>query len=208
MIKAHGLLDVMAIQKFAPPISTALPPRAFASTTSLSPSPCVRPAAPLFSRVASPHNTAYTTGSREGNTGPDAASYLQDEICYTDILSEHGWTCGLSGKWHLGNSTLPQHGFSHWFAHEKGGGPYNDATLVRNGELVTVPGYVTTAITDDALAFIDNNDDNPFYLSVHYTAPHSPWTGHPQDIVDSYDDCPFESCPQEDPHPWAGGLER
>ena len=137
--------------------------------------------------VCSPSRASFLTGRipsqhgvhdwiREGNTGPDAASYLQDEICYTDILSEHGWTCGLSGKWHLGNSTLPQHGFSHWFAHEKGGGPYNDATLVRNGELVTVPGYVTTAITDDALTFIDNhaNDDNPFYLSVHYTAPTAP----------------------------------
>ena len=43
----------------------------------------------------------------------------------------------------------------------------------------------------------------PFYLSVHYTAPHSPWTGHPQDIVDSYDDCPFETCPQEPHHPEA-----
>ena len=140
-----------------------------------------------------------------GNTGPDAVAYLQDEICYTDVLAEHGWTCGLSGKWHLGNSTLPQHGFSHWFAHEKGGGPYNNALLVRNGELVEVPGYVTTAITDDALNFIDTHaeDDNPFYLSIHYTAPHAPWTGHPQDIVDSYDDCPFESCLQEDFHPGA-----
>ena len=45
-----------------------------------------------------------------------------------------------------------------------------------------------------------------FYLSVHYTAPHSPWTGHPQAIVDSYDDCPFASCPQEEPHPWANWL--
>ena len=45
--------------------------------------------------------------------------------------------------------------------------------------------------------------DSPFYLSVHYMAPHSPWTGHPQDIVDSYDDCPFDSCPQEERHPWA-----
>jgi arylsulfatase A-like enzyme len=41
---------------------------------------------------------------------------------------------------------------------------------------------------------------------VHYTAPHSPWTGHPQEIVDSYADCPFESCPQEERHPWATGL--
>jgi len=41
---------------------------------------------------------------------------------------------------------------------------------------------------------------------VHYTAPHSPWTGHPADIVASYDDCPFSSCPQEPRHPWATEL--
>ena len=147
---------------------------------------------------------------RGGNVGEDAASYLEGETAYTDVLAAHGWRCGLSGKWHLGNSTLPQHGFSHWFTHQFGGGPYNDAPMVRNGVPVTEPGYVTNVITDDALAFIDRhaNQDEPFYLGVHYTAPHSPWTGHPQDIVDSYDDCPFDSCPQEPIHPWAGGLTR
>ncbi len=145
---------------------------------------------------------------RGGNVGDGAASYLEGETAYTDVLAAHGWRCGLSGKWHLGNSTLPQHGFSHWFTHQFGGGPYNDAPMVRNGVPVTEPGYVTNVITEDALAFIDRhaNQETPFYLGVHYTAPHSPWTGHPQDIVDSYDDCPFESCPQEPVHPWAGGL--
>ena len=79
--------------------------------------------------------------------------------------------------------------------------------MIRDGELITEPGYVTTAITDDALAFIDRHADGdaPFYLGVHYTAPHSPWTGHPQEIVDSYDNCAFDSCPQEAIHPWAVG---
>jgi len=145
---------------------------------------------------------------RGGNIGPDAAEYLRDEVCYTDVLAAHGWTCGLSGKWHLGASQRPQHGFSHWYAHQQGWGPYNDAPMVRDGALVNEPGYITDRITDDALAFIDAHarDEQPFYLSVHYTAPHSPWVGHPQEIVDSYDACPFSSCPQEPRHPWAGEL--
>jgi choline-sulfatase len=145
---------------------------------------------------------------RGGNVGPDAAEYLRDEVCYTDVMAAHGWTCGLSGKWHLGASQLQQHGFSHWYVHQSGGGRYNDAPMVRNGELIDEPGYVTDRITDDALAFLEAHarDEAPFYLSVHYTAPHSPWTGHPQDIVDSYDDCPFVSCPQEPRHPWALSL--
>lgn len=145
---------------------------------------------------------------RAGNTGDHAASYLEGELAYTDILAAHGWRCGISGKWHLGNSTLRQHGFIHWFTHQFGGGPYNNAPMVRDGLPVTEPGYVTNVITDDALSFIDNhaNQEDPFYLSVHYTAPHSPWTGHPPDIVELYNDCPFESCPQEPIHPWAGSL--
>ncbi len=159
----------------------------------------------LTGRIASQHGVH--DWIRGGNVGSDAASYLEGEVAYTDVLAEHGWTCGLSGKWHLGNSQLAQHGFSHWFVHQQGGGPYNDAPMVRNGELVDEPGYVTQVITDDALEFLEHHgcDPNPFYLSVHYTAPHSPWTGHPQEIVDSYDDCAFESCPQEPIHSWAVG---
>ena len=148
---------------------------------------------------------------REGNVGPEAIRYLEGETCTTDLLARHGWTCGLSGKWHLGDSQIPQHGFSDWFVHQRGGGPYNDAPMVRNGQLVDEPGYVTDVITDEALRLLDRYADAaasgaPFYLSVHYTAPHSPWTGHPQAIVDSYEDCPFDSCPQEPIHPWAISL--
>jgi len=158
----------------------------------------------LTGRISSQHGV-HDFISSPANHGPDAKSFLDDEICYTDVLSEHGWTCGLSGKWHLGHSALAQHGFSHWFAHPNGAGQYNDHIMIRDGVEAVAPGYVTNAITDDALAFIDAHaaDNSPFYLSVHYTAPHSPWNGHPQDIVASYDDCPFDSCPQEEKHPWA-----
>jgi arylsulfatase A-like enzyme len=161
----------------------------------------------LTGRISSQHGVH--DWIREGNSGPTAASYLEGEVAYTDVLAAHGWHCGLSGKWHLGNSQLTQHGFSHWFVHDRGGGSYLDAPMVRDGKLVTVPGYVTHAITDDALEFLDAQQDGaePFYLGVHYTAPHSPWTGHPQEIVDSYDDCAFASCPQEPIHPWAKGHQ-
>lgn len=169
--------------------------------------------------VCSPSRATFLTGRipsqhgvhdwiREGNTGERAARYIENELCYTDVLAANGWTCGISGKWHLGASQLVQHGFDHWYVHQRGGGPYYDAPMVRDGELIVESGYVTDAITDDALDFISAHavDEAPFYLSVHYTAPHSPWEYHPREIVDSYDDCPFESCPQEPRHPWATSL--
>jgi arylsulfatase A-like enzyme len=144
------------------------------------------------------------------NVGPDARPLLAGQVAYTDVMAAHGYRCGLSGKWHLGDSLRPQHSFDFWFVHQRGGGPYNDAPMVRDGRLTTEPGYVTDVITDEALRFLDRHyaarPDQPFYLGVHYTAPHSPWTGHPQALVDSYADCPFASCPQEPRHPWAGDL--
>ena len=67
-------------------------------------------------------------------------------------------------------------------------------------------GYITDIITDEAISFIDRekNKKQPFYLSVHYTAPHSPWIDcHPKKYTDLYEDCPFETCPQGETHPWA-----
>ena len=171
------------------------------------------------SPVCSPARASLLTGTipsahgvhdwiRDRNMPPDAVSYLEGQRTCTEVLAAHGYRLGLSGKWHLGDSLTPQAGFSHWFVHQQGGGPYHDAPMVRDGRAVTEPGYVTDVITDDALRFIDRASDAPFYLGVHYTAPHSPWEGHPQDIVDSYDDCPFRSCPQEPMHPWATSLTR
>jgi len=143
---------------------------------------------------------------REGNVGDDAVEYLAGQTAYTEVLAGNGYTCDMSGKWHLGDSVHPQKGFSHWYVHQCGGGRYYDAPMIRDGVCIDEPGYVTDNITDDALACLDDRagDDSPFYLSVHYTAPHAPWIdSHPERIVASYDDCPFESCPQEPKHPWA-----
>ncbi|MCD6362229.1 MAG: sulfatase-like hydrolase/transferase, partial [Armatimonadetes bacterium] len=169
--------------------------------------------------VCSPSRATYLTGRIPSQHGihewipvneqnPDDRDRLADEVAYTDVMAQHGYTCGLSGKWHMGNAFHPQHSFDFWYAHQKGGGDYNAAPMVRDGEGIIEDGYITDIITDEAIGYLDRWDgEQPFYLSVHYTAPHSPWINqHPQDIVDSYDDCPFETCPQEEKHPWAISL--
>jgi arylsulfatase A-like enzyme len=147
---------------------------------------------------------------RNFNMGPDARPLLDGQVGWTDVLAAGGYRCAISGKWHLGDSLRPQHAMDFWFVHQRGGGPYNDAPMVRDGRPTVEPGYVTDVITDAALGFLEAHSrerpGQPFALSVHYTAPHSPWEGHPQAIVDSYADCRFESCPQEPRHPWAASL--
>ena len=165
-------------------------------------------ASPLTGSIPSQHGVL--DWIKEGNLGQEALEYLAGQPAYTDILAAHGYACGISGKWHLGDSLRPQKSFTDWFVHQKGSGPYY-APMVRNGMLVEEPGYVTDVITDYALAYLEEcaGNSRPFYLSVHYTAPHTPWVGqHPVEIVKSYGDCPFTSCPREPAHPWSGGFTR
>ena len=46
--------------------------------------------------------------------GPHAYSTIAEFRTLPKILSEAGYTCGLSGKWHLGDNLKPQEGFTAW----------------------------------------------------------------------------------------------
>ena len=149
---------------------------------------------------------------RAGNTeleserGGRLVRYLDGQPGISDMLAAAGYTCGLSGKWHLGDAQHPQKGFTFWEAHAMGGGPYYDAPMVRDGRVYREPEYVTDAITRHGLRFLERQlgAANPFYLSLHYTAPHSPWERchHPPELYDSYfKACAFDSVPLEPIHP-------
>ena len=142
-------------------------------------------------------------GNYHGKDRP--IEYLEGIDGYTDFLVQNGYNCGLSGKWHMGDSATPQKGFSYWFTHGFGGGNYYDYEVCENGQIRNCKQYVTYNFTDKALDFIDLQGENtePFYLSVHYTAPHSPWSAdnHPAEILALYDDCPFKSTPDLPVHP-------
>ena len=141
---------------------------------------------------------------RGGNVGNDRIEYLEGIKGYTDYLAENGYTCALSGKWHLGANECPQKGFTYWYSHQRGGGDYYNAPMVKDGVLMNEPIYVTDAITENALDFMGkmSSECNPFYLSIHYTAPHSPWLNcHPKQLTDLYKDCEFHSCKAHPRHP-------
>ena len=160
----------------------------------------------LTGKIPSQHGILDYLSGGNGGASQATIEFLKDHRGYTDILAEEGYTCGLSGKWHLGDGGHPQKGFSFWYAHQKGGGPYYNAPMFRNGQKIEEKGYITDVITDEAISFIDRekNKEQPFYLSVHYTAPHSPCINcHPKKYTDLYEDCPFETCPQGEAHPWA-----
>lgn len=153
-------------------------------------------------------NSTIETGS-----GHRLIRYLQGHTAYTDVLAAHGYVCGLSGKWHLGDAHHAQHGFSSWYAHASGGGPYYNAPVIAgDAGIHRETRYITDVITDHALAFLEQRRGQPelFYLSLHYTAPHSPWARdeHPAALFDDYRrNCPFASVPDVPMHPWCNWPE-
>src|SRR5262249_42696166 len=69
----------------------------------------------LTGRIPSQHGVHdwIRGGNIAGDLGPGSRPlrYLQGLTGYTDVMAAHGYACGLSGKWHLGDSASPQHGF-------------------------------------------------------------------------------------------------
>jgi choline-sulfatase len=172
------------------------------------------------SPVCSPARASILTGDipskhgvqdwvRVGSMGDSRVDYLSGQRLLTDIFSDNGYRCGLVGKWHLGASDVPRPNHVEWYAHQAGMGPYYDAPMVDGDQPVTVKEYITDNLADRASDFVTREAarPEPFWLSLNFTAPHYPWIdSHPKQFTDLYQDCPFDSCPDEPPHPdFAGG---
>ncbi len=164
--------------------------------------------------VCSPSRATFFTGripSQHGihdwikheNMGERARYCLVGETLISEVLAGHGYTCGMVGKWHLGDSLGPHAAYAYWFAMLQGSGPYQDSDMIWDGQVIKTTGYATDRITDRAVEFLELNRDKPFFLNVSYGAPHSPWRDHPQELVDLYKDCTFESIPRIPTHPWS-----
>lgn len=114
---------------------------------------------------------------------PDSARGLPlSERTIADWLSDAGYATGLVGKWHLG---LEDHfhptrrGFDEFFGMRKGSGPYYPGSnrTIENGMAPVHPdslGYLTDEFGGQAVRFIERNRDEPFFLFVSFTTPHTP----------------------------------
>ncbi len=169
--------------------------------------------------VCSPSRASFLTGlipSQHGvhayipnatQIGPKAYCTIKEFRTLPKILSEAGYICGLSGKWHLGENLFPQEGFTYWFA--KAGGHtttfYND-DMIWQGKIYKEPKYTTEAITDHAIEFIEQNREKPFFLYLAYNAPYGlgkvVQEEHQNRHTAFYAHKKMESFPREKINPW------
>jgi arylsulfatase A len=111
-----------------------------------------------------------------------------DELTMAELFKNNGYATACIGKWHLGfhEPFLPHNqGFDHYFGllhnldpveivyfEDKGGVP-----LIRNGEFIKRPAdptELTKLYTDEAIQFMENNRETPFFLYLPHTMLHNP----------------------------------
>lgn len=101
--------------------------------------------------------------------------YPQELPTFPRQLQSEGYTTAYIGKWHMGeDDDSKRPGFDHFVTH-RGQGEYFDTEFrENNGQRKVVPGYYTNVVTDMAIDWMQNRDnDKPFLLMLGHKAPHS-----------------------------------
>ena len=102
-----------------------------------------------------------------------------EEVTLAEALRPAGYHTALLGKWHLGeNYPYVPHaqGFDDFIGFRTGHWiNYWDPQFEHNGRPYPLKGYVTEALTDEAIRYVDGQGGNPFFLYLAYNVPHSPF---------------------------------
>jgi arylsulfatase A len=101
------------------------------------------------------------------------------ETTLAETLREAGYRTALIGKWHLGEHYpgVPHaQGFERFIGYRTGHWMnYFDTTLELNGKPYPTRGYITDALTGEAIRFLEASRAAPFFLYLAYNVPHSPF---------------------------------
>ena len=171
------------------------------------------------STVCAPSRCALVTGLHTGHCrvrGNSPRVPLEpDDVTVAELLRSAGYTCGIVGKWGLGNEEttgIPtRQGFDYWYGYldQKHAHNYYPDFLWRNTSRVDLPGntggrretYSHDLIVDEALAFLERQAAGPFFLYVALTLPHANnergrETGNGMEVPD---DAPYTDRPWPQP---------
>ena len=128
---------------------------------------------------------------RSGNRDSTTLGLPTDHPTLPSLLRAQGYRTALIGKWHLGYPPAfgplrsgyeeffgPMSGGVDYFTHSDSRGTHD---LWFGEEEKKEEGYLTDLFSQRAVDYVERmaeaqeTDDAPFFLSLHYTAPHWPW---------------------------------
>jgi len=129
------------------------------------------------------------TGMRDTYNG--GAIMASEEVTIAEMLKEVGYQTGIFGKWHLGDNypfRPGDQGFDESLIHLSGGmgqpgdfttffkgdSSYFDPVLWYNGRQKAYEGYCSDIFTNEAIGFVEENREDPFFLYLSFNAPHTP----------------------------------
>ncbi|GAA4880507.1 sulfatase family protein [Ferrimonas pelagia] len=136
-----------------------------------------------------------------GNFGGQAQKgFPLNQPMLQDTLKQAGYTTGAVGKWHFGHGEDHYRpwlrNFDYFYGFLAGGHDYYRAgkdysgktplwPIHRNEAIVDYPegNYLTEEFSREAVAFIERNKEEPFFLYLAYNAVHHPWVA-PQSYLD------------------------
>lgn len=129
------------------------------------------------------------TGVRDTYNG--GAIMATEEVTIAEMLKKVGYQTGMFGKWHLGDNypfRPGDQGFDESLIHLAGGmgqpgdfttffkgdSSYFDPVLWYNGEQKAYEGYCSDIFTEEAIGFIEDHHQSPFFCYLSFNAPHTP----------------------------------
>ncbi|MEM6916316.1 MAG: sulfatase, partial [Verrucomicrobiota bacterium] len=111
----------------------------------------------------------------------------EDEVTLAELLRDNGYATACIGKWHIGDKDpfVPNaQGFEYHFGMYSNLDPVETVyfgdegvPLLRNGEVVKRPAdpeELTRLYTDEAIAFVEEKKEEPFFLYLPHTMLHVP----------------------------------
>tara|TARA_B100000900_G_scaffold190046_1_gene160973 strand:- start:177 stop:1922 length:1746 start_codon:yes stop_codon:yes gene_type:complete len=148
------------------------------------------------SPVCAPTRSSLMTGRYSLRTGVrdtynGGAIMATSEFTLAEMLKKVNYTTGIFGKWHLGDnypSRPSDQGFDESLIHLAGGigqvgdftnyfkteTSYFDPVLWHNNQQKPYDGYCSDIFTNNAIDFIEKNQDQPFFCYLSFNAPHTP----------------------------------